>query len=71
MGGGDPQDGEGLGDVLFEPGGELRSGLLVTGGDVPKAPLGLEVEPVALKRTLAGVERVWRAIESGVGWVSG
>ena len=25
-----------------------------------------EVEPVALKRTLAGVERVWRAIESGV-----
>jgi putative RecB family exonuclease len=25
-----------------------------------------EVEPVAVKRTLAGVERVWRAIESGV-----
>ena len=25
-----------------------------------------EVEPTAVKRTLAGVERVWRAIESGV-----
>jgi hypothetical protein len=25
-----------------------------------------EVEPVAVKRTLMGVERVWRAIESGV-----
>jgi putative RecB family exonuclease len=25
-----------------------------------------EVEPAAMKRTLAGVERVWRAIESGV-----
>ena len=25
-----------------------------------------EVEPAAVKRTLAGVERVWRAIESGV-----
>jgi putative RecB family exonuclease len=25
-----------------------------------------EVEPVAVKRTLAGVERVWRAIDSGV-----
>jgi hypothetical protein len=25
-----------------------------------------EVEPVAVKRTLAGVERLWRAIESGV-----
>jgi CRISPR/Cas system-associated exonuclease Cas4 (RecB family) len=25
-----------------------------------------EVEPVNVKRTLAGVERVWRAIESGV-----
>jgi putative RecB family exonuclease len=25
-----------------------------------------EIEPVAVKRTLAGVERVWRAIESGV-----
>jgi putative RecB family exonuclease len=25
-----------------------------------------EVEPVAVKRTLAGVERVWKAIESGV-----
>jgi putative RecB family exonuclease len=25
-----------------------------------------EVEPVAVKRTLAGVERVWRAIEAGV-----
>lgn len=29
-----------------------------------------EVDPTAMKRTLAGVERVWRAIESGVGWVS-
>jgi CRISPR/Cas system-associated exonuclease Cas4 (RecB family) len=25
-----------------------------------------EIEPAAVKRTLAGVERVWRAIESGV-----
>ncbi len=25
-----------------------------------------DVEPAAVKRTLAGVERVWRAIESGV-----
>ena len=25
-----------------------------------------EVNPAAVKRTLAGVERVWRAIESGV-----
>ena len=25
-----------------------------------------EVEPAAVKRTLAGVERVWRALESGV-----
>jgi CRISPR/Cas system-associated exonuclease Cas4 (RecB family) len=25
-----------------------------------------EVEPAAVKRTLAGVERVWRAIQSGV-----
>ena len=25
-----------------------------------------EVEPAAVKRSLAGVERVWRAIESGV-----
>ena len=25
-----------------------------------------EVKPAALKRTLAGVERVWRAIEAGV-----
>jgi len=39
--GGDPQDGEGLWDILLEPGGELRRGLLVTGGDVPKAPFGL------------------------------
>jgi hypothetical protein len=41
MGGGEPEDGEGFRDVLFEPGGELRSGLLVTGGDVAKATLGL------------------------------
>ena len=36
----------------------------------PKGPVNgehtREVEPAAVKRTLAGVERVWRAIESGV-----
>ena len=30
-----------------------------------------EVEPGNVKRTLADVERVWRAIESGVGWLKG
>jgi hypothetical protein len=41
VGGWNPEDGEGLRHVLLEPGGELRGGLLVTGGDVPKPPLGL------------------------------
>ena len=41
MGGGYPQDGEGLWDVVFEPGCELRSRLLVAGHDVAEPPLGL------------------------------
>jgi len=41
MGGGDRQDGQGLGDLLLELGGELRSRLLVAGHDIPKPSLGL------------------------------
>ena len=41
MSGWDSEDREGLCDILFEPGGELRSRLLVAGHDVAKTPLGL------------------------------
>ena len=40
MGGGDPENGEGLGDLVLEPVGE-PGGLLVAGCNVPKATLGL------------------------------
>jgi hypothetical protein len=36
VGGGDPEDGEGFGNVLLEPDGELRRSLLVAGDRVPK-----------------------------------
>ena len=41
MGGGDKQDGEGLWNVLFEPGCELRSRLPIAGHDVAEPRLGL------------------------------
>jgi hypothetical protein len=41
MDGGEAEDGEGLGDILLELGGELWGGLLVAGDDIAKPPLGL------------------------------
>jgi hypothetical protein len=41
MGGGCSEDGEGLGDVLLEPSGDLRGGLLVAGNDVAEPTFGL------------------------------
>ncbi len=45
MGGGHAEHGEGLGDVLLEPGGELWGGLLIAGHDVAEPPLGLVTCP--------------------------
>ena len=36
MGGWEPEDGEGFRDGVLKPGGELRGGLRVTGGDLQK-----------------------------------
>jgi putative RecB family exonuclease len=52
----------------ISPGKKLKTRfLIVTKAREPQVETHTrEVEPAAVKRTLAGVERVWRAIESGV-----